>query len=225
MPGNPSGEPLASGHSPHGLRRRHPLGEFGRLASIAPLVLLLLGLAMVTMAADSTSPAEEPSQGKRSEPVARLKSAIVIESARFFIWPGSVLGDTNQPFRIGILGTDPFGDAMKLGAQSKTALGHRITLVRSRRPEDLKSCHLVFISPDRQISLKDSLAPFAGLPILLVGDEPDFARRGGMVNLRLRGELVAVEICKEAVESTGLGFKASLRQTKRIEWITNAVPP
>lgn len=192
----------------------------------ALLAVLLCGLVWAGPGDAETGRDPGDAKGLRTAaPAARIKAAVAINIARFFTWPESALGATNQPFRIGILGADPFGDHLRLEAAAATVQGRTVSVVRARQPEDLKRCHLVFVSPDRDLSLKESLAAFEHQPVLLVGDEPDFARRGGMVNLRLRGDQLSLEIRRDRVESAGLGIRASLRQVRRIEWITEPQAP
>ncbi len=187
-----------------------------------PSLCLAGGLWMVAADPEPPKPGVGDANALRAPvPVQRLKAAILINIARFFTWPAETLGPTDQPFRIGILGTDPFGDHLRQESAAATIQGRPIGLVRAQRPEDLRGCQLVFIAPDRDLSLRDSLAPLARHTILVVGDEPEFAKRGGMVNLRLHGDQISLEICREAVEATGLGFRASLRQVKGIEWIAH----
>ncbi len=167
--------------------------------------------------------AKPPAQ--KSAPAQKLKAAILINLARFFSWPEASLGPAEKPFRLGILGTDPFEDYLKQESAGLTIQGHPLVLVHGKKVSDLKDCRLIFIAPDREISLDDIVSDLIRAPVLTVGDEPDFARRGGMVNLRMRGNLLSLEICREAVEITGLGIRSSLGQLKGIEWIARAGTP
>ena len=56
-------------------------------------------------------------------------------------------------------------------------------------------------------------------PILLVGEQPGFARSGGTINLLLTAESSQIEICREAASRVGIRFSSHLASLRAIQWI------
>ena len=143
-------------------------------------------------------------------PEYKLKAAFVFNFAKFIEWPPQAFdGDTNS-IVIGILGDDPFGTALEEIVHGRTINGRSLTIQRARRLEELKACHLLFISRSEQQKLKNILAQLAERPVLTVSDTPDFLDGGGAINFLMEGRNVRFEINAGAAERAGLKIDAQL---------------
>ena len=111
---------------------------------------------------------------------------------------------------IGILGKDPFNTALEQTIGEKTVRGKGIQIKRLRRLDDLRSCHILFISKSEKSNLPIILDKIADKSILTVSDIPDFARRGGMIHLYTENNKVRFIIHTRAAEKAGLKLSAKL---------------
>jgi hypothetical protein len=102
---------------------------------------------------------------------------------------------------IGILGEDPFGDSL-----SKMHL----SVKRSRRIEDLKSCQVIFIAKSEQPNIGAIIDSLGEANVLTVGETEGFARDGGVIGFTLVGDKVRFEINTSAARRAGLKIDSRL---------------
>ncbi len=140
------------------------------------------------------------------------KAGVMCSLARYVTWPDLATNHTAEPFRIGILGTDPFGKDLDVIVANQKIEGHPIQVIRGDRARDLGQCHLVFISSSMASSIDEVLKSFTGQPILTVADVPKFIEKGGTVQLTLEGKRVTFDINRGPAHAVGLGFKSRLLQ-------------
>ena len=142
----------------------------------------------------------------------QLKAVFLFNFAKFIEWPGT---DASEVLGLGILGDDPFGDALDT-IEGQRVGGRRLKVVRSARPQDLEACHILFVCPSEQDRLNRILSHFRGRDVLLVGDVEGFARQGGMINFYRHGSKVRFEINVDALERTSLRVSAKLLKLARL---------
>jgi hypothetical protein len=87
---------------------------------------------------------------------------------------------------------------------------------RPRAAEDLRSCHLLFISRSEKERLPAVLSQLKGSPVLTVSETDGFAEQGGMVNLALVNKTVKIEINQAAAAQAGLQISAKLLKLARL---------
>jgi hypothetical protein len=137
----------------------------------------------------------------------QVKAAFLLNFTNFVQWPqGALGGDT---FIIGILGQDPFGNAID-SLKGKTVKGRRVIIKRYDDPEDAREADILFISASEKRALPRILKTIRGNSILTVGDSKDFARSGVMINLLLLHKRVGFEINLAAAHRDGLQISSNL---------------
>jgi hypothetical protein len=127
-------------------------------------------------------------------------------------WPKETLDATPGQFLIGIVGQDPFGDALDFIAKRKKIQGRTIVIRRFPSPEQYQGvCQIVFIShsltPEQQAA---AIRKIGRVGVLLVGETPGFAKQGGTANFYLEGNRVKFEINGEAAKRARLQPDAML---------------
>ena len=145
-----------------------------------------------------------------------IKAAFLFNFAKFVEWPPGALKDTDGSFVIGILGKDPFSLTLEQIIGDKTIRGSAIQIKRFRGINDLQFCHILFISESEKNSLPGILDKIGDKSILTVSDMPDFARRGGMINLYTENNKVRFIIHTQAAEKAGLKLSAKLLALAKI---------
>jgi hypothetical protein len=145
-----------------------------------------------------------------------IKAAFLFNFAKFVEWPESVMGETNGSFIIGILGRDPFDGALDQTIGDKTVKGKTIVIKRFRHLVDLQYCHILFISESEKDNLQEILNRIGDESILTVGDMPDFAKNGGMIQLYTENDKVRFAIRLTATERANLKLSAKLLNLAKI---------
>lgn len=151
--------------------------------------------------------------GQESEaPVAEyaVKAALLFKFLRFLEWPEAARPEKGAPFRIAILGKDPFEGYLDETVSGKTVDDHPITIVRSEEIDDVKTCPMVFICNSKKEALAEILAGMRNAPNLTVADTDGFAEKGVMINLVLRDKKVRFQINYGAARNAGIEVDAQL---------------
>lgn len=141
--------------------------------------------------------------------------------------------DSNKPIWIGILGTDPFGDALA-PLENKEVRNRPVAIQRfeglaefvdaegrvpNRHPEleRIKDCHVLFVCRSDKQHIARILKPLRKRNLLTVADTPGFLEAGGMVNFLIENKRVRFEINMAAAQRAGLQVRSQLlRLAKRI---------
>lgn len=177
----------------------------GAFQTAAPLAGALILIA---------SPAASQETPKVSE--YQVKAAFLYNFAKFVEWPDGTHSSADSPLRVGVLGKDPFGEILERTFKGRTAQGRSFSIARSDNPQDLLTCHIVFIRPPEEGTLIPLLKAFDGRPVLTVGEMEGFARSGGVINLYLQEKQVRFEINPTAAERAGLKISSKLLQLARL---------
>jgi len=146
----------------------------------------------------------------------QVKAAFIYNFTKFTDWPPSAFSSPGAPIVIGILGEDPFGQTMDDVVRGEVVRERPLVVKRLRPDDDLRSCHVLFISRSEQQRLPAVLSQLKGSPVLSVGDIAGFAEQGGMVNLLLASKTVKIEINQAAAEQAGLQISAKLLKLARL---------
>jgi hypothetical protein len=167
--------------------------------ALSPLVPAAAGLGGVARAA-----AEEPAREYR------IKAAFIYNFAKFTRWPASSFADGETALGFCIYGEDPFGGALDAVA-GKTIRGRKVAVRRIAAIAAGDGCHLLFISGSEAERLTGILAALNDRPVLTVADMPDFARAGGIINLKTTEEdKLRFEINTGTAQRAGLRFSSKL---------------
>jgi hypothetical protein len=144
-----------------------------------------------------------------------IKAAFLFNFAKFVEWPAKPTGESEPTFTIGILGRDPFGDALEQTIGEKTVKGRKIVLKRFRNAGELKPCEILFVSDYERPSLPEILSRLRNQNVLTVSDMPDFGRRGGMITLFTEDNKVRFAIRTDLAERAGLKLSSRLQSLSR----------
>jgi hypothetical protein len=145
-----------------------------------------------------------------------IKAAFIFNFAKFIEWPARIMNETNGSFIIGILGKDPFGNSLEQTIGGKTIKGKKISIRRFRQPDEIQTCHILFISESERYNLPVILDAIKDKSILTVSDMPVFAQRGGMIHMYTEDNRVRFAVYMPALERAGLNVSAKLLSLAKV---------
>jgi hypothetical protein len=148
-----------------------------------------------------------------------VQAVFLFNFAQFVDWPAEAFPDAKAPLVIGILGKDPFGSFLDETVRGETVRGRTFRIVRYRRVEEVKDCHILFISRSESKRLDSILAALKDRPILTVSNGDDFDRPGGIIRFILDENRIRLSIDLEAAQAPGLTISSKLLRSAEI------VPP
>ncbi len=179
---------------------------FHRLCLTVGACLLVIPLASADLHAASESPLPSESE---AVPEYLVKAAMLYHFARFTKWPKDVFTDSDTPFRICVLGQDPFGSDLD-SLVSHQIRGRDIVTTRLRSVRHAKECHLLFIAKSEEKRLQPILKVLAERSILTIADMDRFARLGGIIHLKIDNETIRFEINIAFAQQVGLTFSSDM---------------
>jgi hypothetical protein len=186
----------------------------GRLQS-----LLLVTLASLFLAAAgpvglraTVMPAAHAAEQSREY---LIKAAFLYNFAKFTEWPDAAFDGQAAPIQVCVLGQDPFGHSLQ-SIEGKVIRGREVTVLRIANPKVAVNCHVLFISESEQNRLAAILEVLGDRPVLTIADMPDFARTGGIINLKTLKEKVRFEINVGTARRAGLKLSAKLLSLAQI---------
>jgi hypothetical protein len=139
-----------------------------------------------------------------------VKAAFLYNFAKFVDWPPQAFKSSTDPIVIGVLGKNPFGDALVAVTAGKT-LGNRAFQVREvLDPGQAAACQILFVSSSERKRLATLFSQIDGLGILTVGETDNFAAAGGVVNFKIEAGTVRLQINIEAARRQQLHISAKL---------------
>src|SRR2546430_867752 len=110
---------------------------------------------------------------------AAFRTSSAVKGSQFVEWPAQAFASQRSPLVIGVLGSDPFGAALDEVVRGEVVNGRTLEVRRYQRVEEVKDCHILFISRSERPRLEQILAHLQGRSVLTVSDLEDFARQGG----------------------------------------------
>jgi uncharacterized protein DUF4154 len=140
----------------------------------------------------------------------QVKAAFLYNFAKFVEWPSDAFGGGNAQLVIGVVGDDPFGGALDQAINGKTVNGRALAVRRLKWGQDLRSCHVLFISASERKHLTQIIQSVKGASVLTVGDMGQFNQEGGIINFILAARQVRFEINSRGANQARLRISSKL---------------
>jgi hypothetical protein len=106
----------------------------------------------------------------------QLKAVFLWRLAQFTQWPANAFDQPDSPIVIGVLGENPFDGALEAAVRGETAQGRKLVIQHYRSPDEIKTCHILFINGPVARQVKEITAAVAGRSILTVRDAEGLPR-------------------------------------------------
>lgn len=167
-------------------------------------IVLLLLLCLPTSVAGQLAP-ENPS---------KVKAAFLRNFTHYVTWPTGVFSDGRAPWRICILGDDPFGEILDKTLRGRTEQGRPFEILRTEDLSELSRCQIVFVAYKDAAKRRAVLEELGRLPVLTVSDAPDFLREGGIIQFQV-GDRVEMHINLDQSRSASLTIQTKMLEVAR----------
>jgi hypothetical protein len=144
-----------------------------------------------------------------------VKAAFLFHFTRFVEWPEQSFPITNSPFIIGILGENPFGNALSEIVSGEEVKGHPLVIQHYQSASEIKNCHILFINSDNPDVLS-VINLTKEQNILTVSDIPDFPSKGGMIGFFIENNKVRLRINLDRARAANLNIDSKLLRLAQI---------
>lgn len=146
--------------------------------------------------------------------VYEIKAAFLYNFVKFVEWPESRLKQSQGIITVGILGSDDFGNAFDV-ITGRSVKDMKLSVRYFERTEDIRACHLLFVSESEKSRLREILESLQGYPILTVGESEDFGALGGIIRFYTENNKVRFEINISAASKADLRISAKLLEVAK----------
>jgi len=148
----------------------------------------------------------------------QVKAVFLFNFTQFVEWPSAAFTSARAPIIIGVLGQNPFGSYLDEAVRGETVEGRPLEVQRYRKVDEIKTCHILFISKSEASHLAEILMALKDRSILIVGDGDgdDFVLRGGMIRLANAQNRIRLIINAEAATAASLVISSQLLRSADI---------
>ena len=136
----------------------------------------------------------------------QVKALFLYNFVKYVDWPVGATG----PIIIGVLGQDNFNDSLANAVEDKKINGRTIIIKHLSVGDDLRGCSILFISSSENSQLSEILSKTGTLPILTVGEDGSFLRKGGIINFALKEGKIHLEINLSVAQKVKLQISSKL---------------
>lgn len=141
-----------------------------------------------------------------------LKAAFLFNLAKFIRWPAAKFEHEDSPLVIGIRGDEALDRFSRLLGE-KAIDQHKIQIKAIAQIEELRSCHVIFLSRAEKDDLAQWVAAGNSASALTVGETTDFLQQGGMIQFALASGELRLEINEQCTRQAGINITANALAT------------
>ncbi len=145
-----------------------------------------------------------------------VKAVFLYHLAEFVDWPPKAFPAAESPLVIGVLGADPFGKVLDEIVQDEVVKNRKLKVERFHSMEEIKVCHILFISQSEAGRLDQIFSSLKDRKILTVGDTEGFAQRGGIVRFLTDKNKIRLRINIEAAKAASLTISSKLLRAAEV---------
>ena len=143
-----------------------------------------------------------------------VEAAFLRNFAHYITWPEEVFADPKTPWRICILGSDPFGEVLEKTFEGRTEQGRAFTILRTRKPSGLKNCQIVYLAYNASANRQAALSGLHGLPVLTVSNAPSFLQEGGIIRFDV-SDYVELNVNLDQARAASLTIQTKVLEVSR----------
>jgi hypothetical protein len=173
------------------------------------LALRIVGCLILALAAGILSCMVAAAQSGEPSEYA-VKAAFLFNFTKFVEWPDGSFNDPKAPIVLGILGDDPFGESLTSIVAGQSVDGRGIVVQKHRYGDDLRHCHILFVSASERSHVAQILASVQLASVMTVSDIDGFAEAGGLMQFVLEENRVRFVVNLDAAKQSKLRVSAKL---------------
>lgn len=143
-----------------------------------------------------------------------VKAAFIYNFLKFIEWPDKVFTDNPFTMNLCIVGENPFGNAIN-SYQGDKVSNRTIAIKKSESLQDIRNCHVVFISRSEKDRIQQIMKALRGSNILSIGDTDTFEKQGVIINFSIVENKVRFNINVNAARQSGLRISSKLLKLSR----------
>lgn len=140
--------------------------------------------------------------------IPRAQSMFIYNFSRLIEWPASY---KSGEFVIGVLGNSTVFDELKTFTASKKVGSQNISVVRFNNPEEITSCHILFVSFGKTNKMNDVKSRIGDKSTLIIGEKNGVISSGAAINFVIEQNKLKFQLKVANATNKGLKVSSSLQ--------------
>ena len=124
----------------------------------------------------------------------QVKAVFLFNFTQFIDWPSTAFKSADEPFVIGIMGDDPFGNYLDETVEGEYIGKHPIVIKRCGDVRSALTCHMLYINSSDREWMRTVLNSVSEKNILTVSDDPYFNKLGGIIRFYTEDNKIRLQI-------------------------------
>jgi hypothetical protein len=143
-----------------------------------------------------------------------VKAAFLYNFTKFIEWPPPSQ-PVADPFRLCVLADAAFTRAVDSTIADEAVDGRRLVRVEPQSVDEVRGCAILYVGREHLDRGARLLAAARDLPVLTVGEGPQFVEHGGAIGFVLENNRVRFDVSSRAVQRSGLKVSSKLLRVAR----------
>jgi hypothetical protein len=145
-----------------------------------------------------------------------VKATFVFQFSRYAEWPAATTAAHRQaPFKVCTVSDGDFDRSLDKVLEGEMFEGRRMIRKVPDTLDEARSCQILYIGDIEPERTKSLLASVEGLPVLTVGESPDFLKWGGQILLVRDGKRIRFDISLVAARRNNIVLRSQLLRIAR----------
>jgi hypothetical protein len=140
----------------------------------------------------------------------QIKAVFLFNFVQFTEWPSEAFTNKEQPYVIGVLGNNPFGNFLAATVKNETVRGRPLAVEYYKTVEEIETCHILYIGQSEGPHLERVLTKLKGKPVLTVSDIESATMRGTCIEFLTDRNRIKLRISPEAAKAANLTISSKL---------------
>jgi hypothetical protein len=153
-----------------------------------------------------------PPSGGREERLNeyRAKASFLAAFPRFVEWPPEAFSAEQSPVLLCVFGDFSFGASLAEVTRGTSIRGRRLEVRWARKEQDLRACHILFVSRSERKRYGSIFKSIQGATVLTVGETPDFLASGGAIDFLIAEDRLQFEVNIGAASDAHLRISSNM---------------
>ena len=148
-----------------------------------------------------------------------VKATFVFQFSRYAEWPAmpaaAAAGRPRPPFKVCAVADGAFDRSLDKVLEGETVDGRRMVRRLPDTLDDARGCQILYLGDIEPERVKPLLASVEGLPVLTIGETPEFLRWGGQILLVRDGTRIRFDINLQAARRHNIVLRSQLLRIAR----------
>lgn len=139
----------------------------------------------------------------------QVKAGFIFNFLTFVSWPGEIISNSGS-WKIGVMADPAVIRLIRKTLTGKSVDGRPVEITRFQPEMESEGYHVIFITDNFTNSYAEFAAKLAESPVLVIGENKDFARNHGIIGFVKKKENLRLEINPARAKRAGLVISGKL---------------